>query len=63
MSNQQAAIRPTADGAQVAQAELQNVVIELPAVALCDEIEHHFSTWTISHKAARDVDLAMDAFL
>ena len=61
MSNQQAVILRTADGAKVAQAELNDVIIELPAVALCDEIEHHFSTGTISLKAARDVDLAMDA--
>ena len=61
MSDQQAAILRTADGAEVAQAKLNDVVIELAAVALCDEIEHHFSTWTISHKATRNIDLAIDA--
>ena len=60
MRNQHAAILLTADGTQVAQAELKNVVVELPAFAVCDEIEHHFSTWTISLKAPHDVDLAID---
>lgn len=63
MSNQQAAILPTADGAEIAQTELKNVVIELSTVALCDEIEHHFSTGTIRREAARDVDFAIDALL
>ena len=61
MSDQQTAILRTADGAQVAQAELNDVAIEPPEVTLCDEIEHHFSTWTISRKAAGNVDLAIDA--
>ncbi len=62
MSDQQAAILRAADGAQIAQAKLNDVVFEPAAVALCDEIEHHLSTWTISHKATRDVNLAIDAF-
>ena len=61
MSDQQAAIVPTADVAEVAQAALKNIIFELPAVALCNEIEHHLSTGTISFKARRDVYLAVDA--
>ena len=61
MSNQQTAIVPTADVAEVAQTALENIIFELPAVALCDEIEHHFSTGTLSFKAPRDVYLAVDA--
>ena len=61
MSDQQAAILRTADVAKVAQAALTNIIFELPAVALCNEIEHHLSTGTISFEAPRDVDLAIDA--
>ena len=61
MSNQHAVFFLTTDGAKVAQAELKYVITELPAVALCDEIQHHLSNKTISLEAARDVHLAMDA--
>ena len=61
MSNQHAVFFRTTDGAKVAQAELKYVISELPAVALCNEIQHHFPKGTISLEAARDVDLAMEA--
>ena len=61
MSGQQAAILTAADRVKVAQAESKDVVIQLPAVTLRDKIEHHFSAWTISQKATRDVDFAIDA--
>ena len=61
MSNQHAVFCRTTDGAKIAQADLNDFIIKLSAVALCDEIQHHFSTGTIGLKAARDVNLAMDA--
>lgn len=61
MSNQHTVFCRTTDGAKVAQADLNDVITELPAVALCDKIQHHFSAGTIGLKAVRDVDLAVDA--
>jgi hypothetical protein len=61
MCNEQAVFLRTADGAEVTQTELNNVIIQLSAIALRNEIEHHFATRTISPKAARDVDLPVNA--
>ena len=61
MSDQQPIFLRSTDGAQVAQAQLNDVVVESLEVALCNELEHHFATWTIGLKATRDVHVAIDA--
>ena len=38
------------------------LITSQPSPAWLDEIKHHFAAGTISLKASRNVDLAMDAF-
>ena len=61
MRSEQGDLLRAADRAQEVPTELKNAIIELPAVALCNEIKHHFATGAIDLQAPRNVDLAMDA--
>lgn len=50
-----------ADRAKIAEAELEYIVVEVTAIGLCNEIQHHLAPRTTGLEAAGNVDPGLDS--